>query len=530
MKKIHIPFSETGFFSKLICDFTNSDLRLNFFNQSICDLKSIKKKIKKEKKKNNIILSNILKEQYKKTRFYTKKPLVNSNIEKIQNCNVYTITTGHQLNIFAGPLFLIYKIVSIIACAQYLNKNIKDFYFVPCFWMATEDHDFNEIQNLHLYDQNYTWGLHTEDAVGHLSSKSLLSVLDQIKHVLCVTKHGNDLYNIFQYVYEKNDNYADATRSLLTSLFGDYGLVVVDGNHSKFKRLFVDDLITEVQRKFVHSTVCEANNIIQKKYRPEINAMESNIFYFSHDKRCKIIFNKKKYFQTKDSSFVWSKSELLKEINQYPERFSPNVFLRPLYQERIMHNMIYVGGPSEISYWLQLPIMFQYRKQSFPFLALRSHFSIISKQVKDLKCKLGLKWDDLFLDYNQQIKKILIAKSEINIQAYFKNFDKFLLSIEHEFKSIDNFPINSFYVFRKRFYKEFDRLQSKILIFEKNKNSNILNDLKFLNSHIYPNNIPQERTISYIPYYIKYGSSFFDLLIRESSIFDNKYTILKEED
>jgi len=395
--------------------------------------------------------------------------------------------------------------------------------------MATEDHDFDEIKNLHLYGKNYNWDLNTSDAIGHLSSKSILPILSQIKDVLCSTKNGIELFDIYKYVYQKNSNYADATRALLTSFFGDHGLVVVDGDHPKLKRLFVDDLQAEVQSQFVYNTILEANNLIKKQYRPEINALTSNIFYFANSKRHKIIFDQEIFF-TKDKIFTWSKSKLLKEIKQYPERFSPNVFLRPLYQERIMNNVIYIGGPSEISYWIQLPIMFKHREQSYPLLALRSHFLIFSKKTRELQSKLGLKDLDIFLNYDKQVKKVLCDKSSIKTKEYFQELNQLLLSIETKFTSIDGFPINSFHVFQKRFYNEFKKLESKILRFEKSKNSNILNQLTLFNEKIFPNNTPHERTISFIPYYIKYGSSFFDLLIRESSIFDNKYTILKEED
>ena len=130
------------------------------------------------KKDHRTILSDVLKQQYDDTIFLnTDLSVVNTNVSKLSDNSVYTITTGHQLNIFASPLFLIYKIISVISYTNYLNHTLKNVSFVPCFWMASEDHDFSEIQSCTLEGVKYHWELETQDCVGNLSSKSLLKTL-----------------------------------------------------------------------------------------------------------------------------------------------------------------------------------------------------------------------------------------------------------------------------------------------------------------------------------------------------------------
>ena len=318
-------------------------------------------------------------------------------------------------------------------------------------------------------------------------------------------------------------------RGLLTSFFGNYGLVIVDGNHPKLKQIFIDDFKEEICSHFVYNTVSQHNDSVKGIYKPQINAMKDNIFYLRDTKRRKIYF-KENCFSTSDKDFKWSKKDLLNEVSKYPERFSPNVFLRPLYQERIMNNIMYIGGPSEVSYWIQLLVMFKHRKQLFPILVLRSHFVILSKKTRQLQVKLGLSDADLFLDYDKQIKGICNAKSSVNTKQFCQDLNKVLLKFEKDLHAVDNFPTHAFDVFYKRFQNELKRLDSKVLKFNKEKYSNFSNKLLELNKKIFPNNVPHERIMSFIPYYLKYGSCFFDLLIRESSIFDNKYIILKEEE
>ena len=481
-------------------------------------------------KKHRKILSKVLKEQYSKTFFLNSNlSIVDSNINLISQENTYTITTGHQLNIFAGPLFLIYKIITVISHTMYMNKEIDGYQFIPCFWMATEDHDFQEIKKINLFNNTYTTDFKHEDCVGNLQSKPILSTLSSIKEILQTTKYGKELLDIYEYVYTKNLNYANATRALLTALFGDYGLVIIDGNNIALKKIFIPDFKSEINNNFVYKNLLKTNKIIKQNYNPQINPSKSNIFYFSNLNRSKIQCDNDLYF-TNNKIKKWSKTELLNEIEKYPDRFSPNVFLRTMYQERIMPNILYVGGPSEISYWLQLKRVFDFRKLTYPILSLRSHFLILSKKTSSTQVKLELNNFDIFLNYDDQLKKIINYNSLINIDHEISILHSSLLKIEDKFKLIKGAPINSFFVFQKRLNNELNKLKSKMLKFEKTKHDIILRQLTSLNNEIFPNKSIQERSCSFLPYYIKYGKRFFDLLIKEISIFDNKYIILKEED
>jgi len=527
-KKTTIPLNEIRFFRKLIHDFTDLDSKLKPFLKSFVHLDSIQANLNL-KKKHRAILSNVIKEQYDETIFVNSDmSILDNNISKLANNNVYTVTTGHQLNLCVSPLFLIYKITSVIAYANYLNNAIKDSYFVPCFWMASEDHDFDEIKSLHLDGKSYHWNMNNQDAVGNLSSKSITHILEQIKDLLMMSNHGKELFDIYNYAYTNNSNYANATRSVLMSLFGDYGLVVVDGNHRKLKELFYPYLKAEVEENYVYKTVLQTNQLLKANYQPEINAMKTNIFYLYNNIRSKIHFDQNKYF-THDHDKCWSKSELLDEILSFPERFSPNVFLRTLYQEVVMPNLLYIGGPSEVAYWLQLKNMFETLGVEYPLLALRSHFLILSSRISNIMSTLNLADDDLFLTSHDQIKNILNHQSLIGLDDnYFIIHDQFM-KMKNKISSIKGFPMQSFYVFEKRFQNELSRFRSKVLKFEKTKNPDIITQINFIHDSLFPHDLPQEKVKSFIPYYIKYGKDFFDLLIQESPIFENKYTILTEE-
>ena len=526
MKKETISLEKTGLFSNLICDFINNDDQ--FKKHSSINIASVLDKIKKKKFLYRDVLTKTLKKQYRKTLFHkVDLSKVKYNLSQLSSEQSFTITTGHQLNIFANPLFLIYKITTVIAYVNFLNKKITDYYFIPCFWMATEDHDFQEIQGFNFYNKDYTVTANNEDAVGNLSSDFVLENLSKIQEELMSTEYGVELYHIYKQAYSQNVNYADATRSLLTSLFGDYGLVVIDGNHRDLKKIFSHDMKDDVIQEYVYIEMLKYIQSTQKKYKPEVNAMRYNIFYLYAGKRYKIKFNGEQYVTLNKQ---WSKEKLLEEISQFPERFSPNVILRTLYQEHIMPNIMYIGGPSEIAYWLQCQDLFDVRKIDYPFLALRSHFLFLSKKASKIKLKLDLSNIYLFRTYEEKVKHIIRKFKLLNIDTHLNKLNQLLLDIEKEIRTKDHRVLDSFFVFEKRISNEINRLNTKIIKFEKTKHEVILQKIRTLNDEVFPSKNIQERVISFMPYYIKYGKSFFNLLIQESSIFVNKYTILTEED
>ncbi|MBJ04835.1 MAG: bacillithiol biosynthesis cysteine-adding enzyme BshC [Flavobacteriales bacterium] len=524
-----IDLDETKLFNKLITDFANCHPRLNPLLSDFSNLNSVKAKIKNVKNDCRSILVSVLKEQYDNTSFEVETKKVYNNIIKISDKNTYTITTGHQLNVLLSPLFLIYKIITVISYSQYLNKRIKEANFVPCFWMASEDHDFEEINKIKLFDNHFKWDQNELNfATGSLPSKTILPLLEELKKILESTKFGKKLYKLYHKSISKNEKYTDSIRSILTSFFYDFGLVIIDGNHKNLKKMFVNEFCMEINRGTIYKTVKQTNELIIKNYKPHINPLVSNIFYLFKGLRSKIIFNGHKYF-SKIHQQEWSYEELIKEIKEFPENFSPNVFLRPLYQQKIMPNILYVGGPSEISYWLQLKAAFHQMKILFPILQLRSFFLILSKRQSDFIRKYNLELNDLFLNTEEKIKKIILNLEGVELENFNIELDLFLKSINTKINKLTDLSLSSFISFEKNLIKEVKKLDKKILKQHKLSNKMILDQTRLIDKKLFPNNIPQERVDSFIPFYMKYGESFFELLISECSVFANKYTILNEK-
>jgi bacillithiol synthase len=238
-----INYKDTGFFSPTVIDYIEDLQALRQFYSYRPDLSGFADLLKHKKViADRKILASILKEQYGFETVAAKvsPPAGGGDLERVDAANLdspvfknisllklpntYTITTGHQLNIFAGPLYFIYKIVTAIKLSQQLKEAFPDKNFVPVYWMASEDHDFAEINYTNIGGKKVHWWYEASGATGRINPDTMRQALNQYKGALGIEKHANELAEIVEVAYTKFDKLADATRYLVNALFGQYGL------------------------------------------------------------------------------------------------------------------------------------------------------------------------------------------------------------------------------------------------------------------------------------------------------------------
>jgi uncharacterized protein YllA (UPF0747 family) len=235
-----LPLEKTGYFSKLICDYTIADTKLRPLYNRFPDIEGFKGQLEEKGKhftqaQRDILHASML-NQYKNTD--TSKGTM-ANIQLLKEKNTFTIVTGHQLNLFTGPLYFLYKIISTINLTKQLKKEFPDSNFVPIYWMATEDHDFDEINYFNFKGLKFQWNKEASGAVGHLSTEGLEEVFALYSKTIGDSKNAKVLKELFENAYLKHNNLTDATRFLANEIFKDYGLVIVDGDDIDFKKTLV---------------------------------------------------------------------------------------------------------------------------------------------------------------------------------------------------------------------------------------------------------------------------------------------------
>lgn len=430
-------------FPKLVIDYVNQNPALAPFISNFPSLEAYREILKNRNYPaySREVLNEVLDKQYHSLRLLTgeeNEPVV-KNLSLLNEATTFTVCTGHQLNIFTGPLYTIYKVITTIRLAEELAKYYPEYNFVPVFWLATEDHDFEEINHFHLFGKTFSWPY--PDAVrgkpvGKLSTQGLHIIIEELKKL----NIPESLLHVFEQAYTQHENLADATLSIYHQLFRSFGLIILQPDTPELKRIFINYAKRDILEKVSYAGVKHTSELLSAaKYNIQVNPREINYFYITDEGKRERIIQDNNY-QINNSDIKFSIAELLLRLNESPERFSPNVITRPMYQEVVLPNLAYVGGPGEISYWIELKQAFATHGIPFPVLHLRNSFVLIgSKMLKQLQT-IGLPLESYFLEEGLLKRKFIEqlpvnSRVENEISAINALFDSILTKVETVDKS-----------------------------------------------------------------------------------------------
>ncbi|NBL65896.1 bacillithiol biosynthesis cysteine-adding enzyme BshC [Flavobacterium sp. NST-5] len=525
-----ISYQNSGYFSKLIVDYLNQNPKLQSLYHRFPTLVNFGKQIIEKQKnfnqsdnQNRLDLVAVLKKQYQNLEV---SELVKNNIELLKKPNTFTITTGHQLNLFTGPLYFLYKIISTINLTKELKTAYPDYNFVPVYWMATEDHDFEEINYFNLRGKKIRWNRESNGPVGRLSTEGLEQILEIFAMEIGVGKNADFLKNVFRKSYLEHDNLADATRFLANKIFGKNGLVIIDADDAQLKKSFVPFAKEELLKQTSHQKVLETSEDL-KDYNIQVNPREINLFYIENDLRERIIFDNNSYF-VNNTDLKFTETEILNLLERNPEKFSPNVIMRPLYQEVILPNLCYIGGGGELAYWLELKSFFDSQKVTFPILLLRNS-ALLATEKQALKAdKLNLSWKDLFSKQENLRNEKVKVFSEISLD--FSEQKRFLknqfLKLSEMAQKTDKSFTGAVRAQEVKQLKGLENLEKRLLKAEKKNHEQQLIRITNLQNELFPNQSLQERTANFSEFYLESGEELLTKLFAELKPLEQEFSIV----
>lgn len=526
-----ISYRKTLKFDELLLDFLKESDFLKKFYDFTGSTKDIKRRIEtyQNPRLDRLLLKNTIAEQYQKSGIKSIPNLVSQNINSLENGNTFTVCAGHQLNIFSGPLYVIFKLISTISLSKKLNSLFPSNHFVPVYWMATEDHDINEIDSVNLFGKKYEWEHSWKGISGNMPIQGLESLINNIKNTFGNSKYATELSELIEQSYLTSQTLGEATRKWINALLGFYGLVIIDGHEmvfkSRVKDIFLDEVTNQTTKKLVDNSISQ----LSEKYNAQAKPREINLFYLGKDYRERLVKEDNR-FQVLNTDITFSLNQLTDEISNFPDRFSPNVLLRPLYQESILPNVAFLGGPAEIAYWLELKDLFNNYHVPFPALILRNCATIINKSTNDKLSKFSISDKEIFLSTDELIKNFMLNSTEekIDFNVSLDRISNELSNIGHEVSKIDA-TLNAFVEGEKQKIKSsFLSLEEKILRVQKKKKESELNQIRKIKDQLFPNGGLQEREESLIPHFLNHGKSFFDMLLENFDPFEKEFMILKE--
>jgi bacillithiol biosynthesis cysteine-adding enzyme BshC len=529
-----ISYKETGFFSQTVIDYIDDLPELRPFYSHRPDIKGFSELLANKKVvSDRNILTEVLTNQYARITDsgFSITDLVNTNIGLLKSNDTYTITTGHQLNIFAGPLYFIYKIVTAIKLARELKTSFPDKNFVPVYWMASEDHDFAEINFTNIGGKKVHWWYEASGATGRINPDTIRKALNQYKGALGFEGHAPELAEIVEKAYADFDKLADATRYLVNALFGQYGLVIIDADDAQFKKQFAPIIERDIIEQNSFKNIAATNEQLQKSgVHIQVNPREINFFYLQDSSRERIVFENDSY-RVLNTETYFTKVELQQEIVQHPERFSPNVVMRPLYQECILPNIAYIGGGAEVVYWLELKSTFDHYQIDFPILVLRNSGLVIRKESAAKIIKMELEPADLFKSADA-IKSEWIKKHSqhtLTLQEEWQELQVIFEKIKLRSSKIDSTLAPSAEAVQARLKKAIDSLEKKLIKAEKRNYYTRLEQIEQIKNELFPKGSLQERNENFGLLYVKWGQKFIDELVRNFEPLDFKFAVLTEK-
>lgn len=525
-----LPYRQTLSFSKIALDYIDQAAVLKPFFSHVPTLQGIQKAIDARKQFNTdrSLLVQELKKQYKGLQVSDS---VNKNIELLLSNDTFTITTAHQNNIFTGPLYFIYKILHAVKLADNLKVSLPQFNFVPVFYIGTEDADLDELNHIWLGGQKLIWETKQTGAVGRMKiDKQLVKLIDLMEGQLSVLPKGNEIISLLKEYYKEGVTIQDATFQFVNNLFAEYGLIVLLPDNAAFKKqmipLFEDDLLNQTASGIVETTAAKLD---EAGYKVQANPREVNLFYLKDDTRERIEVLRTKY-SVLSTGVSFSKDEMLSELKNHPERFSPNVILRGLYQETILPNIIFIGGGGETAYWLQLKELFNHYKVPFPALVLRNSFLIVEKNWQERISKLGLTVDDFFLPEQELVNRIVTreSKNEVKLNGMLTNAENIYEVLKKQAAAIDASLEKHVDALKTQSSNRLKELEKKMLRAEKRKFADQQRQIHSIKENLFPGNGLQERYENLSYYYAKWGKEFISKLYVHSLNLEAEFVVINE--
>lgn len=522
----YISYDKTGSFSKLMIDYANGDEKLTPFFSYPASLQGVEQAIEGRKsfKTNRQLLVDELRKQYEGIDLTQKQ---DDNLTSLLNDNTYTVCTAHQPVIFTGPLYTIYKIIHAIKLADTLSQQLSKHKFVPVFYMGSEDADLDELGQIHINGEKLIWETKQTGAVGRMKvDKALLKMIERLEGELAITESGKQLTSLFKQAYTEGSTIQQATLILLNELFKDFGLLVLIPDNSALKAEFASVVKRELTEQFSHSLVEETSKRLGEHYKQQAVGRDINLFYLTSDKRARIEKENDR-FVVVDTGLSFSPEEMSAEVDAHPDRFSGNVILRPLFQETILPNVVFIGGGAEVAYWLELKAVFESADVPYPALLVRNSFMLLNSKEREQLQKLGFDKIDLCKSKDELINTLVARDSDkqLTLATEKDQLNAFYQSLQQTAGAIDTTLADHTAALQKLSLQKIDALEKKMLRAEKRKFDAEQRQITKLKEQLFPKDSLQERVENFSSFYAAYGTDLFRLIYDASLSLEQKFCI-----
>ncbi|MCK6541607.1 bacillithiol biosynthesis cysteine-adding enzyme BshC [bacterium] len=525
-----ISFRELKNTTSLFTDYLYSpEKTASFFSANPSDQKAWPdtfSEVLKKYKTNRDLLSDILVDQ--QHRFQSAKQAL-ENVALLRQPNTVAVVTGQQTGLLGGPIYTVLKALGTVKYCQLLKTKFPVYNFVPVFWLELEDHDFEEVRSTQLINiQNELVKIFYDGGISENQNKTpvhrfaltddISRIIEELKTALNPTDFSQALFDTITKSYQPGKPWAEAFGMLLSSWLSPMGLVLMDPSDVRFKGI-VKPIFERAlkESESLHEAVLNQSNALKAAgYHVQVETEPSYVFLTDYGEN-KFSFNGKGHDKIRITRDIWKthKNDILNILENEPQRFIPNVILRPLIQDTLLPTVFYVAGPGEIAYFAQFRDLYTHMDMTSPVIIPRPFFTLVEKKIKKVLDKYQITIADIINDGETVIERIN-QQSNVSLEPALLRFmnevQNGMKNLEPQLTAIDASLKGASATAMDKMQQAMQVLTQKTREAEKRAALTAHGQLTKAMLHIRPNGNFQERELSMLYYLNKYGFTLFDTI------------------
>jgi bacillithiol synthase len=471
---------------------------------------------------------------------------VKKSIEKLKQSNSVVVIGGQQAGILTGPLYTLHKVISIIKLAEEKEKkwNVP---VVPVFWIAGEDHDFQEVNHLFIpSEQKVNKQTYPEKVLRKkmvtdikLNKEVCLSWAENLIEDFGETNYTNDLLQFIRNQIGNSTTFVEFFANIIMELFKDYGLLIVDSGNKGLRELEKDFMIQQIHH---HDSITYLLNEQQKKISEkgypitiETNEQAANLFYYDPrlQERVLLEFDRQTdCFVGKNGILSFSKEELIEIVRNEPGKLSNNVVTRPLTQEWLFPTIAFIAGPGEISYWAELKLVFEHFGIKMPPIVPRLNITLVDRPIETDLRDLNLSFENVLsrgtvVEREQFLESIKDTEVEELFTSTVNRLVEQYQLIEDKTAKLDKGLLPLLKKNESILINQIDFMKTKLEESVNKKHKVILTKFNRIDLALRPDGFPQERIWNMFYFLNLYGFCLIDDLMDLPYVFDGSHKIVK---
>ena len=465
------------------------------------------------------------------------------SIELLRKADTVAIVTGQQAGLFTGPLYTIYKALSAIGLAQHLRD--KGVNAVPIFWVASEDHDLDEIDHAELLcrdgglckilyrPEQFTSGA----SVGDLRFDGSIEIaIERVMSVLPRTEYSPVVRTLLSQASSPADTYRTAFTKLVLGLLSKFGLIVIDPLNDRIKKLASPLFVSAIERAGdIVASIGARNTELEKHgYTPQVLVEEDYFPLFWHDeigRRLALRHTGDGMFRVKGEKRQLHRNELLKTAEDEPQRLSPGVMLRPVVQDYLLPTLCYFGGGAEIAYFAQNSEAYRVLERPVTPIFHRQSFTVVEPRERRNLERLGWSLSTLFSGKDAAVIDAAARELSPDLERLFAdvevNLNQELDRLDQRLSQADSTIAASLARRREKILYHTKTLRDKALRAEVQKDETMRRRIDNIFDALLPNGVLQERELNVVTFLNKYGTSFIDWMYDAVDLTDKGHRVVE---